>query len=83
MIATGNFPGKYFGLMSETGYTIALKRTNAFELAAQFTAVCKFPVPHYLKDARDFYPESWGMSFYYIWMFSIQIKYSFFSPEAK
>lgn len=58
-ISTGNFVGQDYGLAS-TGYTISLQRTNVFQLAAQFTALCKFSLAHYSKNMRKFYPESWG-----------------------
>lgn len=61
MISTGNFVSKDYGLASNTGYTISLQRTNVFQLAAQFTAICKFSLAHYSKNMRKFYPESWGI----------------------
>lgn len=72
MISTGNFVGQYYGLASNTGYTISLQRTNVFQLAAQFTAVCKFSLDHYSKNMRKFYPESWGILLlfvFYVYIF--------------
>ncbi|GFX05029.1 DNA-directed RNA polymerase I subunit RPA2 [Trichonephila clavipes] len=60
MISTGNMPGKSHGLMSSTGYTVALKRTNVFEVASQFDGIYRFSMKFYSKNMRKFFPESWG-----------------------
>ncbi|KAF8794435.1 DNA-directed RNA polymerase I subunit RPA2 like protein [Argiope bruennichi] len=58
-IATGNLPGNH-GLMSSTGYTVALGRYNVFETASQFNGIYKFSMSFYPQTMRKFYPESWG-----------------------
>ena len=71
VIATGNFIGKDYGLSSNTGYTIALQRTNMFQLAAQFTSICKFSLSHYSKNMRKFYAESWGMIVFSLFIYFV------------
>ncbi|XP_035233236.1 DNA-directed RNA polymerase I subunit RPA2-like isoform X2 [Stegodyphus dumicola] len=56
----GNFPGRNWGLMSDTGYTVQVKRRNIFDTIAQFTGLYKFSMEHYSAEMRKFYPESWG-----------------------
>ncbi|GIY70371.1 DNA-directed RNA polymerase I subunit RPA2 [Caerostris darwini] len=59
IIATGNLSRNH-GLMSQTGFTIPLKRTNVFEVSAQYSCIYKFSLKFYPTSMRKFYPESWG-----------------------
>lgn len=60
MISTGNMPGTDHRLISTTGYTIPIGRTNVLETASQFIGVHKFTMKFYAKNMRKYYPESWG-----------------------